>query len=212
MNVFKKGLTKHFPLNIIVVNMFIIENRRGFVRKKDDTLHDTLLEAARQIADTEGLEAVNIRSLAGKAGVATGTVYNYFTNKDGVLLALTEEYWKQTLLQLKALHLTGSFCDQLQEIFLFLKERIDQSAGKLMSSLGNVERAGQARMTSMQSTLEAAFIQRMEQDAGIRKDAWTETFTKEQFARFIMMNLMMMLKSEAPDLQFFITIIKRTIY
>ena len=167
------------------------------MRKKDDTLHDTLLEAARQIADTEGLEAVNIRSLAGKAGVATGTVYNYFTNKDGILLALTEEYWKQTL---------------LQEIFLFLKERIDQSAGKLMSSLGNVERAGQARMTSMQSTLEAAFIQRMEQDAGIRKDAWTETFTKEQFARFIMMNLMMMLKSEAPDLQFFITIIKRTIY
>lgn len=61
------------------------------MRKKNDTLRSTLLDAARQIADTEGLEAVNIRSLAGKAGVAAGTVYNYFSDKDEILLALTEE-------------------------------------------------------------------------------------------------------------------------
>ena len=48
------------------------------MRRKDDTLRDTLLEYARELADSEGLEAVNIRSIAGKAGVAAGTVYNYF--------------------------------------------------------------------------------------------------------------------------------------
>lgn len=46
------------------------------MRRKDDTLRDTLLEYARELADSEGLEAVNIRSIAGKAGVAAGTVYN----------------------------------------------------------------------------------------------------------------------------------------
>ena len=45
------------------------------MRRKDDTLRDTLLEYARELADSEGLEAVNIRSIAGKAGVAAGTVY-----------------------------------------------------------------------------------------------------------------------------------------
>jgi len=40
-------------------------------------------------------------SLAGKAGVAAGTVYNYFSNKDEILLALTEEYWRQALLEMK---------------------------------------------------------------------------------------------------------------
>ena len=44
------------------------------MRKKDDTLRDTLLNLSREIADTEGIEAVNIRSIAGKAGVATGRV------------------------------------------------------------------------------------------------------------------------------------------
>ena len=70
------------------------------MRKKDDTLRDTLLELSRQIADTDGISAVNIRSIAQKAGVATGTVYNYFSGKDEILLALTEEYWKQTLYEM----------------------------------------------------------------------------------------------------------------
>lgn len=182
------------------------------MRRKDDTLRDTLLNSARYIADTEGIYAVNIRSIAKKAGVATGTVYNYFSNKDEILLALTEEYWKQTLHELKALDSAGSFCGQLRVIFAFLKERIDQSAGKLMNSLGNVEMTGQARMETMQSELEAALIQRMEQDADVRKDIWNETFTKEQFARFLMLNMMMLLKMDAPDIEFLIIIMKRTIY
>lgn len=182
------------------------------MRKKDDTLRDTLLALARKIADEDGLDAINIRFLAKKAGVATGTVYNYFTNKDEILLALTEEYWRQALLEVKTVVKAGSFCAQLQEIFTFLKERIDQSAGKLMSSLGNVETAGQARMVSMQSAFEAVFIRCMEQDADIRADIWDEGFTREQFARFIMMNMVLLLKSEAPDMDFFIRIIRRTIY
>ncbi len=182
------------------------------MRKKDDTLRDTLLNLSREIADTEGIEAVNIRSIAGRAGVATGTVYNYFSNKDEILLALTEEYWKQTLTEMRSAVTADSFCGQVREIFCFLKARIDQSAGKLMNSLGRVETAGLERMASMQAALETAFVYRMEQDPDIRKDVWNEAFTKEQFARFVMMNLMMLLKMKAPDIDFFIAVIRRTIY
>ena len=105
-----------------------------------------------------------------------------------------------------------SFCEQLQQVFDFLKEQIKQSAGKLMNSLGNIETLGQARMASMQSTLEASFIRRMEKDNNIRSDLWNETFTKEQFVRFIMMNIIMLLRRGVPDIDFFIVIIKRIIY
>lgn len=81
-----------------------------------------------------------------------------------------------------------------------------------MNSLRSVETAGLARMASMQSALETALVYRIEQDPEIRKDVWSETFTKEQFARFIMMNLMMLLKTKAPDIDFFLAIIRRTIY
>lgn len=182
------------------------------MRRKDDTLRDTLLNLSRQIADEEGIDAVNIRSIAKKAGVATGTVYNYFASKDEILLALTEEYWKQTLHDMKDAIAADSFCGQLQEIFTFLKGRIEQSAGKLMNSLSNVETAGQARMLSMQSALKAALVQRIEQDIHVRKDIWSEVFTKEQFAGFIMMNMMVLLKEEAPDIDFFLMIVKRILY
>lgn len=182
------------------------------MRKKDDTLRNTLLNLSRKIADTEGIEAVNIRSIARKAGVATGTVYNYFSNKEEILLVLTEEYWRQTLAEMESSVTADSFCGQVEEMFFFLKERIDQSAGKLMNSLRSVETAGLARMASMQSALETAFVYRIEQDPEIRKDVWSETFTKEKFARFIMMNLMMLLKTKAPDIDFFLAIIRRTIY
>ena len=108
------------------------------MRKKDDTMRGALLDAAREIADVEGINAVNIRSIAQRAGAATGTVYNYFSNKEEILLALTEEYWEQTLEEMGKAVTEGSFCSQLQEIYTFLRARIEQSAGKLMNSLGNV--------------------------------------------------------------------------
>jgi len=182
------------------------------VRRKDDTLRDTLLNIAQSMADTEGIEAVNIRSIAKKAGIASGTVYNYFSNKDEILLALTEVYWNQALSEMRNEITAESFCEQLQEIFYFLQERIDKSAGKLMNSLGNAEVAGQAHMASAQSALEETLIQRMEQDTRVREDVWNETFTKEQFARFIMMNMTMLLRARASDISFFITVIRRIIY
>ena len=83
------------------------------MRKKDDTLRDTLLDCARCVADAEGIEAVNIRSIARKAGIATGTVYNYFANKDEILLALTEAYWKQALVELGDAITSDSFCGHI---------------------------------------------------------------------------------------------------
>lgn len=182
------------------------------MRRKDETLRDTLLQCAREMVESDGIGAVNIRALAQKAGVATGTVYNYFSNKDEILLALTEGYWQLTLEEMKTAVTADSFSGQLEEIFHFLRERIEHSAGKLMSSLGNVEAAGQERMATMQSALQTALICRMEQDGNVRQDIWKENFTKEQFARFITRNMTILLKSGDADFDFFLTIVKRTIY
>lgn len=184
------------------------------MRRKDDTLRDTLLDLARSIAETEGIDAVNVRTIAQRAGIATGTMYNYFSNKDEILLALTEEFWRQTLQEMETVIIADSFCEQLEEMFVFLRERIEQSAGKLMGSLGGLETVGQTRMASMQSVLESSLILRLEQDVQIRGDIWNEQFSREQFARFVMGNMLMLLKAKAPmtDLDFLVTIIKNIIY
>jgi len=182
------------------------------MRKKDETLRETLLDCAREVANAEGPEAINIRIIAKQAGVATGTVYNYFSNKDDILLALTEEYWRKTLTEMWDDIKSDSFCGQLKEMYAFLSRRIQSSAGLLMHSLSNIEATGRDRMNTMQEVLGADIIQRMNQDVNIRGDIWNETFTKERFAQFIIMNMMLLLQIKAPTINFFIEIVKRTIY
>lgn len=182
------------------------------MRRKDTTICDRLLDCAHSLVETEGIEALNIRSLAQRAGVATGTVYNYFSNKEDILLALTETYWRKTLSEMKDEIAAGSFSQQLLEIYGFLKERIDYSAGKLMGSLTGVEAAGQQRMAAMQQGLERELVCWMRADEDIRNDIWNTEFTMERYAHFVMMNLLILLKEETPDLHLFLTVVQHTIY
>lgn len=182
------------------------------MRKKNTELREAILDYARHVADTEGTDAINIRRIADQAGIAIGTIYNYFSNKEEILLALTEEYWRQTLHEMKGNIQSASFCGQLAEIYTFLYQRLTGSAGNLMGSLRNVEPAGRERMRQMQQVLRGSLMQRMAQDADIRRDIWDEHFTKEQMADFIMLNMMAMLQMGTMDIRFFLEIIKRTLY
>ncbi len=182
------------------------------MKKKDDSLRQKLLNTARALAEEEGIDKLNIRSIAKKAGVASGTVYNYFSGKDEILLILTKEYWKQTLLEMDAAITAQSFCEALLEMILYLKERIRRSAGTWMNHLGGVRPAGQESMASAQEELKQMLLRRMEQDPNIWNDIWDDSFTKEQFSEFIRMNLMELLKTEGSQTEFFIRVIQRMIY
>jgi AcrR family transcriptional regulator len=50
-----------------------------------------ILEAARQLFATSGFEACTTRQLADAAGIATGTLFNYFATKEAVLASLAAE-------------------------------------------------------------------------------------------------------------------------
>lgn len=182
------------------------------MRKKDDTLHGTLLDCAREMAETQGTAAITIRSLAQKAGVATGTVYNYFAGKEEILLALTEEYWRKTLLELGDALTADTFCEQLGQIYAFLSQRVNRGAGRLMGSLGEAETTGQQRMAAMQEELEQALLRRLAQDTRIPDSVWSDSFTKQQFVRFVRINLILQLRTRAPDLCFFMEVVERILY
>lgn len=182
------------------------------MRKKDDSLRETFLRCAREIAERDGPGALSIRSLAQSAGVAAGTVYNYFSSKDDLLLALTEEYWRETLAGLEGELTASSFPDRVEQLFFLLKDRVMASAGMLMRSLEHVEAAGQARMGSMQQELEKDLLRWMDRDPDVRQDLWSAVFSRKAFARFLLGNLTAALREGGPDIQFLAELIRRTVY
>lgn len=182
------------------------------MRKKDDTLQAALLAHARTLMNEQGAEAINIRALAKLSGVSVGTVYNYFASKEDILLALTEEYWQVTLREMEGAIPNGSFLAQMEAIYAYLRDRMNDSARTLMSSLGSVETAGQQRMHAMQQVLRAAVIRRMSMDPAIPSGLWQNAFTQQAYADFVIMNLMMQLRADAPDIKFFLEIMNKTLY
>lgn len=182
------------------------------MRRKDETLRETLLEFAHKITDEYGANALNIRALATRAGVSSGTVYNYFSGKDEILLALTEEYWAKALAEMRGAIGPGSFTTQLFEIYVFLKAKIGKSAGMLMDSLQNVEAMGRERMQSMQQILLMDIMERMQKDKKIRADIWDEALSAEQFAAFIVAHMMALLRMNASGIAPFVEIVERILY
>src|SRR5947209_14463294 len=54
--------------------------------------HQAIVDAARELFTTEGYEATTIADVARKAGVAVGTVYLYFKNKNDLLFAVKGDW------------------------------------------------------------------------------------------------------------------------
>jgi AcrR family transcriptional regulator len=49
---------------------------------------EAILDAAEEVASERGLEAASCAAIAERAGVAVGTLYNYFPDRDGLIAAL----------------------------------------------------------------------------------------------------------------------------
>ena len=182
------------------------------MRKRDETLRDQLLTVAREIVSTSGAEALNIRELASRTGVATGTIYNYFENKDEVLLTLSEEYWRKALAELKTQLQPERFSDQLKHICAFLTERIKDTRGNLMKSLGGARSDGIQRMRGFQSLVIAELTALLTVDEQIRPNLWTAEFTRERFAKFVFDSLLSSVSSETCEHAFLIQIVNRVLY
>ncbi len=62
-----------------------------------------ILEAAAQVLHTKGEKAFSTKSVAERAGVSIGTLYQYFSNIDAILVALADLRRQRVSLQTRAL-------------------------------------------------------------------------------------------------------------
>src|SRR5580658_648976 len=66
----------------------------GQTRSKETV--NVILEASARILEADGLHGFNTNAVAAKAGVSVGSLYQYFPNKDAILLALINSFENAT--------------------------------------------------------------------------------------------------------------------
>lgn len=65
------------------------------MRKREGDKERDILNAAIEVFAESGFHDTKIHSIADRAGIATGTVYLYFGNKENILLRIFEMFWEQ---------------------------------------------------------------------------------------------------------------------
>ncbi|MBT3274905.1 MAG: TetR/AcrR family transcriptional regulator [Spirochaetales bacterium] len=64
-------------------------------RKLDEEKRTRILEAARGAFGDGGFQKTTIKNIAEKTGLAQGTVYTYFENKENLFDAVVEDIWRE---------------------------------------------------------------------------------------------------------------------
>jgi AcrR family transcriptional regulator len=73
------------------------ENQRRRPRQaRAQATYDSILEAAVQVIARDGAQGLNTNAVAERAGVSIGTLYQYFPDKDAILLAATRRELAKT--------------------------------------------------------------------------------------------------------------------
>jgi AcrR family transcriptional regulator len=113
----------------------------------------TILSAARETFAEEGYEASSIRDVVRRTGLAAGTFYNYFPDKESVLRALLEDRAGELRARLREVRaragdIEGFVGDAYRVYFAFLAEDptmlelLRRNAGAVRALAGEPELAG----------------------------------------------------------------------
>jgi TetR/AcrR family transcriptional regulator, cholesterol catabolism regulator len=68
---------------------------RGTLTERQAARRDRVIEAAMELANEGGYDAVQMREVASRARVALGTLYRYFSSKDQLLVAAMAHWTRQ---------------------------------------------------------------------------------------------------------------------
>ncbi|MFO8184536.1 MAG: helix-turn-helix domain-containing protein [Candidatus Aegiribacteria sp.] len=107
----------------------------GLRETKKTKVHDAILNAARELFFTLGYRSTAIEAIADRAGVAVGTVYNYFESKSAVLLAITAKDTAAALSGQSGLPHRASGLEILREYLNTFMESLSRYPEKLLGEL-----------------------------------------------------------------------------
>ncbi|PUU94420.1 MAG: TetR family transcriptional regulator [Halanaerobium sp.] len=92
---------------------------------KNKLIKDSIIKAAREIIEKDGLAALSIRKLAKKVGYSPAAIYQYFDNKSEIVKAVIEEGYKDIIKSIVAEH--SNFNSVEEEIRFKLKNYINSA-------------------------------------------------------------------------------------
>lgn len=180
------------------------------------TSKEAILKVCRDIVASKGLAAVSMRSVADKSQIALGTLYNYYDNKDELLLATVEDIWKDIFHMDRGCSEEQSFPKYVEYIFECVqagaKHYPDFFSAHSISIANSQKEKAKSTMGKWFKHIKESMLEVLHADSNVSVDAFSSSFERSEFIDFVLDNLLMLLVQGKKSCGMLIEIIQRTIY
>lgn len=180
------------------------------------TSKDAIMQKCRKIVSEKGLSALNMRAVADECHIALGTLYNYYSGKNELVIATVESVWKDIFHMNDECYTDLSFTDYVKYIF----DCVQMGAKKYPNffnahSLGiaNAEKGkAKSAMEHYFNHMKAGMVEVMRADNSVKENAFSSDFTEYDFADFVLGNILVLLAQNKNNCETLVTIIRKVIY
>ncbi len=114
-------------------NRSIAPLRRRPSQDRGKERYDLIVRATQHLVGERGNDDVSIRDIAKEAGIAPSSIYQYFNDKNAIIVAIMEDYFDRSFEALKA---RTSSASNLSEWVLALEESVDFFINMIMEDPG----------------------------------------------------------------------------
>lgn len=180
------------------------------------TSKEAIMQACRRIVAEKGMKALNMRLVADECHIALGTLYNYYADKDELVLATVESVWRD-IFHAEQLGGAGvSFPDYVKELYARIRKGAEAYPNFLTGHSVGIAGAKRGEAKSvMERTfahMKVGLLEMLRNDPSVPENAFGPSFPEEDFAGFVLDHLLILLVQGQPDCDVLLEMIRRAIY
>lgn len=180
------------------------------------TSREAILAASRKLVIEQGIDSVNMRTVATACGVAVGSVYNYFPSKADLLTATVKEVWQDIFHDSNQQHLSWSFIDNVAYLFTNIQKGCREYPGfftlHAVSFAAEEKEKGRKMMEQYFEHIKYNMLDVLNKDSKVRNDAFDESLSPSQLVDLVFSLLVSLLLLGNDDCSPLLEMIRRSIY
>lgn len=175
-----------------------------------------IMQVCREIVAKNGLKSLNMRLVAKECHIALGTLYNYYADKDALVLATVESIWLEIFHSKTQQKADVSFPGYVANLYANIQKGAESYPNFLtghslaIASTKRVE--ARSIMGQTFSHMRDGMLEALQADPALKKDAFSPALSEEAFVGFVLDNVLVLLVQGKEDCTVLLEIIRKVIY
>lgn len=179
--------------------------------KKHYTTKENLLDICKACARKKGINGFGMRDVSRASGLALGTIYNYFKDKESMIIETLLSIWKEFI---SSIPLTDYFLDYLNNVINVVDNIEAIYPNFIKHHPRNISETmlptAREMMNDELLEIKNQIINVLEKDPNIKQEVFSDGLTEDKFARFTIKNILSAKNREEKET--LLKIVKFTIY